>query len=139
MAGDQIGKVERERTEFLPDLLVEFLRRDVRSERGQFLTFPARSLVTAGRLVVSAVTGTGAFAFTAESTFAGTERPPATVVAVERRPPTTIVAVERRPSATIVAVERGTLAAVTRAVLANGGRWPPSREPYWLRAWSRSP
>ncbi|MFI7053263.1 hypothetical protein ACIBLB_14510, partial [Streptosporangium canum] len=108
MAGDQIGKVERERTQFLPDLLVEFLRRDVRSERGQFLTFPARSLVTAGRPVVSAVTGTGAFAFTAESTVAGTERPPATVVTVERRTPTTVIA-----------VERGTLAALTRAVLAT--------------------
>ncbi|MEV4247796.1 hypothetical protein AB0J63_30815, partial [Streptosporangium canum] len=108
MAGDQIGKVERERTQFLPDLLVEFLRRDVRSERGQFLTFPARSLVTAGRPVVSAVTGTGAFAFTAESAFAGTERPLATVVTVERRPPTTVVT-----------VERGTLTAITRAVLAT--------------------
>ncbi|SFJ32257.1 hypothetical protein SAMN05216275_1081, partial [Streptosporangium canum] len=97
MAGDQIGKVERERTQLLPDLLVEFLRRDVRSERGKFLTFPARSLVTAGRPVVSAVTGTGAFAFTAESAFAGAERPPTTVIAVER----------------------GTLTAITRAVLAT--------------------
>ncbi|MFD8561477.1 hypothetical protein ACFV1N_29685, partial [Streptosporangium canum] len=122
MAGDQIGKVERERTQFLPDLLVEFLRRDVRSERGQFLTFPARSLVTAGRPVVSAVTGTGAFAFTAESTVAGTERPPATVVTVERR---TLATLTRAVLATrLVTVAVGTTLTATGTVVTIERRTP---------------
>ncbi|MBG0832824.1 hypothetical protein HS041_34565, partial [Planomonospora sp. ID67723] len=122
MAGDQIGEVEREGTQFLANLLVELLGGDVRSERRQLLTLPGGSrLVVSGLLLLTAVTRAGT-AFTAV--------PAGTVVTVERTTLTTgtvltsavsttrtVIASLVPATRTVIAVERTTLTTATRPVL----------------------
>jgi hypothetical protein len=63
MAGDQIGQVTRKRAQLVPDLLLQFLRGDVRRQLRQRLPLLARgSVVVAGErpVAVPAVPGTRA-------------------------------------------------------------------------------
>ncbi|MEU9836152.1 hypothetical protein AB0D67_31840, partial [Streptosporangium sp. NPDC048047] len=136
MAGDQVGEVEWEGAQFVPDVLVELVRRDVGSERGQFLPRPAPGLLALLGPLVTTVTRAGSAALGAESTVtipegtcpsiltavAGTVvtvavgTPLTTVIAVTTTG--TIVTIERTPFTTIVAPLTGTLLTVERRSLA---------------------
>ncbi|MBB2915165.1 hypothetical protein FHS43_006485, partial [Streptosporangium becharense] len=112
VTGDQVSEVEREGTQFLPDLLVQFFRGDVRSECGEFLPLDARALLPTTVTVVAAIAGTGARSFPTGGTVTVPEGTTATVVPLEPGTVTPVAATRA-----IIPVEGGTVVTAERPAL----------------------